>query len=216
MNAYSPGIERMMKRLFDSLRENDRRRYAAIEATKLGHGGVEYIVRALGRDPKDHSTGTDGTGRGGRSGHRTCPKKRGGRKRLIDICPDTEANFLKVLHDHTAGDPMRADVKWTNLSRREIAKRVTAMGTPVRRNVVSVVLRQHGYRRRKGQKQKTMGPRNLKAGLPAISMDTKKKCSRMARSSYQLQQTQTHAILTHVLYTSSLPCHRLMTDFRLP
>ena len=27
MNAYTPGIERMMKRLFDSLRENDRRRY---------------------------------------------------------------------------------------------------------------------------------------------------------------------------------------------
>ena len=47
MNAYTPGIERMMKRLFDSLRENDRRRYAAIEATKLGHGGVEYIARSL-------------------------------------------------------------------------------------------------------------------------------------------------------------------------
>jgi hypothetical protein len=52
MNAYAPGIERMMKRLFDSLRENDRRRYAAVEATKLGHGGVEYIARVLGCDPK--------------------------------------------------------------------------------------------------------------------------------------------------------------------
>jgi hypothetical protein len=31
MNAYTSDIERMMKRLFDSLRENDRRRYAAIE-----------------------------------------------------------------------------------------------------------------------------------------------------------------------------------------
>jgi hypothetical protein len=41
-----------MKRLFDSLRENDRRRYAAIEAAKLGHGGVEYIARVLGCDPK--------------------------------------------------------------------------------------------------------------------------------------------------------------------
>ena len=76
MNAYTPGIERMMKRLFDSLRENDRRRYAAIEATKLGHGGVEYIAR-LGVRSQDHSTGTDGTGRGGRPGHRTCPKKLG-------------------------------------------------------------------------------------------------------------------------------------------
>ncbi len=52
MDAYAPGIERMMKRLFDSLRENDRRRYAAIEATKLGHGGVEYIARVLHCDPK--------------------------------------------------------------------------------------------------------------------------------------------------------------------
>ena len=53
MDAYAPGIERMMKRLFDSLRENDRRRYAAIEATKLGHGGVEYIAqRAWGAIPR--------------------------------------------------------------------------------------------------------------------------------------------------------------------
>jgi hypothetical protein len=42
----------MMKRLFDSLREHDRRRYAAIEATKLGYGGVEYIARVLECDPK--------------------------------------------------------------------------------------------------------------------------------------------------------------------
>jgi len=34
------------------LREHDRRRYAAIEATKLGHGGLEYIARLLGCDPK--------------------------------------------------------------------------------------------------------------------------------------------------------------------
>ncbi len=52
MDAYSPAIERMMKRLFDSLRENDRRRYAAIEATELGHGGVEDMAGILGCDPK--------------------------------------------------------------------------------------------------------------------------------------------------------------------
>ena len=52
MEAYAPAIERMMKRLFDSLRENDRRRYAAIEAAKLGHGGVEYMAGILGCDPK--------------------------------------------------------------------------------------------------------------------------------------------------------------------
>ena len=52
MDAYAPDIERMMKRLYDSLREHDRRRYAAIEAAKLGHGGLEYIAGLLGCDPK--------------------------------------------------------------------------------------------------------------------------------------------------------------------
>jgi hypothetical protein len=52
MNAYTPDVEAKMKRLFDSLKENDRRRYAAIEALKLGHGGVEYIARILDCDPK--------------------------------------------------------------------------------------------------------------------------------------------------------------------
>jgi hypothetical protein len=52
MDAYSPTVERMMKRLHRSLRENDRRRYAAIEAAKLGSGGIEYIARLLGCDPK--------------------------------------------------------------------------------------------------------------------------------------------------------------------
>lgn len=57
MVAYAPDIERVMKRLFDSLRENDRRRYAAVEAAKLGHGGVDYIARLLGCDPKTISQG---------------------------------------------------------------------------------------------------------------------------------------------------------------
>jgi hypothetical protein len=52
MDAYAPEIERQMMRLFESLGEKDRRRYAAIEATKLGHGGIEYIAGVLKCDPK--------------------------------------------------------------------------------------------------------------------------------------------------------------------
>ena len=52
MATYSPKVERMMKRLFASLNEGDRRRYAAIEAAKLGHGGIESIADVLGCDPK--------------------------------------------------------------------------------------------------------------------------------------------------------------------
>jgi hypothetical protein len=59
MDVYAPEIERMMRRLFDSLKESDRRRYAAIEAAKLGHGGIEYIARVLGCDPKTIQRGIE-------------------------------------------------------------------------------------------------------------------------------------------------------------
>jgi hypothetical protein len=52
MDVYALEVERMMKRLFHSLKESDRRRYAAIEAAKLGHGGIEYVASVLRCDPK--------------------------------------------------------------------------------------------------------------------------------------------------------------------
>ena len=50
--TYSPKIEHSMRMFHDSLSEKDRRRYAAIEAAKLGHGGIEYVADVLGCDPK--------------------------------------------------------------------------------------------------------------------------------------------------------------------
>jgi hypothetical protein len=87
---------------------------------------------------------------------------------------------------------MRLEVRWTNLSRRQIAARVTELGTPVGRHAVSQWLKGHRYRRRKARNSRTMGPRHpdrnaqfenigrlrreyLAAGLPVVSIDTKKK-----------------------------------------
>jgi len=52
MEGYSIEIELEMIGFFESLGERDRRRYAAIEASKLGHSGIAYISRLLGCDPK--------------------------------------------------------------------------------------------------------------------------------------------------------------------
>ena len=52
MDAMLTAIELMMRRLSGSLVESDRRRYAAIEAAKVGHGGIEHIAAILGCDPK--------------------------------------------------------------------------------------------------------------------------------------------------------------------
>ncbi|QDV36112.1 hypothetical protein ElP_40240 [Tautonia plasticadhaerens] len=46
-----------MRMLHASLSEEDRRRDAAIEAAKLGHGGTESISTLLGCDPKTFRQG---------------------------------------------------------------------------------------------------------------------------------------------------------------
>lgn len=50
MNRYSVEIEQHMQALYRSLSEKDRRRYAAIEAEKVGHGGLAYVARLFGCD----------------------------------------------------------------------------------------------------------------------------------------------------------------------
>lgn len=51
MQAYSSTVEEHMVALYDSLSEKDRRRYAAVEAEKLGHGGTQYVADLFGCDP---------------------------------------------------------------------------------------------------------------------------------------------------------------------
>lgn len=50
MTPYSGPVEQAMKTFFGSLREKDRRRYAAVEAAKLGPGGLSYVSALLGID----------------------------------------------------------------------------------------------------------------------------------------------------------------------
>jgi hypothetical protein len=96
-----------------------------------------------------------------------------------------------VLQDRTAGDPMRQEVRWTDLTFEQIAGHLAEAGTPVSVPVVKQLLRKHGYARRKAQKSKAMGghaDRNqqfenfarlkqeyLSSDDPILSMDTKKK-----------------------------------------
>jgi hypothetical protein len=110
----------------------------------------------------------------------------------MDTCPQLEVNFLEVLRDHTAGDPMREDVRWTDLTREEISQRLAERGTPAGKRVVKQLLKKHRYVKRKARKAKAMGPRHpdrnaqfeniarlkqqyLEEGQPVLSMDAKKK-----------------------------------------
>lgn len=99
--------------------------------------------------------------------------------------------FLRMIAQHTAGSPMDETIKWTNLTRHEIAWLLRAEGVSVSVTVVDQLLEKHNYRKRKAQKRLATGAhpqRNaqfenierIKAnyqsvGNPVLSMDTKKE-----------------------------------------
>lgn len=56
---FSDEAEQRMRDFYRSLNERDRRRYAGLEANKLGHGGIAYISEVLGCDRKTVSQGID-------------------------------------------------------------------------------------------------------------------------------------------------------------
>jgi hypothetical protein len=52
MSYYREEVEKQMKAFYRRLSEKDRRRYAAVEAAKLDHGGLQYIAQLFGIDGK--------------------------------------------------------------------------------------------------------------------------------------------------------------------
>lgn len=193
MQRYSAAAEAQMRAFYQTLPEKQRRRYAAVEACKLGHGGIAYVSRVLGCSEPTIQRGKaelealpedDASGRERRTG--------GGRKPFDQTHPDIDRQFLEVLRDHTAGDPMDETVRWTDLTQQQIREHLDAQhGTTVSRDVVRALLKRHHYRKRQAEKTQTMKrveDRNeqfeniarLRAdyearGMPVISIDTKKK-----------------------------------------
>ena len=191
IEGYPPEIEQQMQRYYQSLYEKDSRRYAAIEAVKLGYGGVSYIRGLLGCDyytitfgmnelKDEEAMNQAGIRRGG-----------GGRKSALETIEDLDATFLRVLAQHTADSPMDETVKWTNLTRQQITNLLKQEGIEVSVTVVDQLLEQHHFRKRKAVKTQATGEsvnRNEQfekieqlveqyqsRGEAVISMDTKKE-----------------------------------------
>lgn len=207
MTPYSSEIEQQIQRLYSSLSEKDRRRYAAIEAIKLGWGGMSYISQLLGCDYYRLRLGMEELDDETAMRMSGIRRPGGGRKSATLSIEGLDAAFLRVLAQHTAGSPMDETVKWTNLTRQEIAELLQADGIEVSVTVVDQLLERHHYRKRKAQKRLSSGnhpQRNEQfekieqlvetyqaAGHPVISMDTKKK--ELIGSLYRAGQLYTQA-----------------------
>src|SRR3989441_7111472 len=189
---YDPAIEHQLRQYYQSLSEQDRRRFAAVEAIKLGHGGIRYIAQVLGCDPHTVQEGMrelkdlpDDP-----AGHRV-RKPGGGRKKAEAKHPELIQQVQHTIKDRTAGDPMRHDMVWTDLTPQEIADRLQAQAVCVGPRIVRRILDTRGLARRQ---MATVLPGGdsphrdqqfrhlaeliqefLEAGNPILSIDTKKK-----------------------------------------
>ena len=151
---YDADTETAMKTFYNSLSEKDKRRYAGIEALKLGYGGQKYIARVLGC--------SRGTVKKGACEVSDLPPQEvdkrirrpgGGRKKYNEKWPQIDEQFLAVLQEHTAGDPMDDQVVWTDLKHKEIQQLLgETYGVWVSKPITKKLLKKHGYRRRQAQK----------------------------------------------------------------
>jgi len=46
--GFEEAVEQRMQAFWQTLSEKDRRRFAALEASRLGHGGIGYVAGVLG------------------------------------------------------------------------------------------------------------------------------------------------------------------------
>lgn len=192
MPTYSFAIADQMRSFYQSLSEKDRRRYAAIEAAKLGRGGLSYIARILQCDRHTIRQGLEELDDSEALDQSRIRRPGGGRKPREEMIPELERAFLQVLQDHTAGSPMNQAIKWTNLTHQQIKDHLAYdHGIEISVTVVKRLLKAHGFVRRKAQKRTRTGEHsdrdaqfqkiaNLKEqyladGHPVMSIDTKKK-----------------------------------------
>jgi Rhodopirellula transposase DDE domain len=156
MTPYPPDVERTMRAFYRSLHENDRRRYAAVEAAKLGHGGVEYIAKVLGVDPKTIRHGQDELKNLPDQPPTRVREPGGGRKRRLDDDPKIDDDFCKVLVAHTAGSPTEESLVWTNLTKIEIVNLMQDCGSHISVHIVDQLLDRHGFHERKALRMEPM------------------------------------------------------------
>lgn len=191
--AAEQNIRKRFEHISDQLTERSRRLFAANEARVLGYGGMSITQRATGiaistiiRGIKELETLDKGQEVVKRNQIR---REGGGRKRKQEQPGLLEA-LQQVVQSSTVGDPESA-LLWTARSQRNLVDALAERGFEVSQSVMGRLLKAIGYSRQVNKK-KVEGKqhpdrdaqfehineelrRQVIAGNPAISVDTKKK-----------------------------------------
>ena len=150
---YEQETELRMKELYSRLPEKSSRLYAGVEASKLGRGGISYIAHLFCCSRNTILRGIKELNEKEMLDQNSNRKTGGGRRPILEKQPGINPVFLQILKNHTAGDPMNEQLKWTNLTCADIATLLAKEGFKVSRNIVRKLLKKHGYVKRKALKK---------------------------------------------------------------
>ena len=187
-------VKQRFSRISGVLNERTRRLLAAVEAETLGYGGVSLVARATGVSRRAITAGLAELKSGARRLEEKTPQRirapGGGRKKVTEVDASLRGDLDALIAPLTRGDPQSA-LRWTCLSLRQLAAQLQARGHRVSHTLVGELLAEMGYSLQANQKTKEGAAhpdrnaqfefinarleKELAAGNPVISVDTKKK-----------------------------------------
>ena len=173
-----------------TLKERDRRHFIACKASDPEGSSIKAVCEAFGCSHNtvskaifellNHIAPPDGRQR----------MPSGGAKRKTDRHPEWLAAFDDIVSSHMAGLPQDESVVWLDLSVPQIRRELLSRGHDVSEYIVRQMLKSAGLRRRSFTKSLTLREAEdrdaqfvkidtaksdcIKAGIPIISIDTKK------------------------------------------
>lgn len=183
-------MEARIERMRNILDERQWRLFLANEAIAAGYGGISKVSRISGtayntivKGIKELKSGQEYDGRVRRSG--------GGRKNAGAKYPNIKEEIRVIIDGSTYGNPERV-LSYTTESLRKIAGELKVKGIEISHMTVGLILEEMEYSKQSNQKMLQLGEahpdRNaqfehinrtakeyLDAGIPVISVDTKKK-----------------------------------------
>jgi hypothetical protein len=180
-----------MNLLMSTLNHQQRRWYAAVEANRIGRGGITSVSQVTGLSPGAISRGRKELANAAAGEWFDArPRVYRGPQRIEEKYPDIEQVLEGLLAHEVTGDPMGEHI-WVRSSLRNLSRQLREQGYDVSYYVVRRLLRKLGYTLRVNVKtrQGVQSPqrdeqfryiaaqRNAFAasGKPVISVDAKKK-----------------------------------------
>jgi transposase len=184
--------------LSPAMNERARRLWAATEAEAIGWGGVTQVAQATGLSRTTIHEGLEELKRvrkGGSASVKSGAAERvrkpgGGRKAIVTTQPGVKEALEKLVEPVTRGHP-QSPLRWTCKSTRQLSEELLRQKFSIGHHKVAHLLHELGYSlqsNRKSKEGESHPQRNAqfehinsevmrfqKAGLPVISVDTKKK-----------------------------------------